>query len=160
MTATSGCGPYNQLTSQFPGAGPCYANWAQTYPWFYRSAWSAVSQVMLISLLVSHQQGTITSSRIFALVSAHAFWSIIHQAQQLTMESVLCLHQPQCNNRSTTTVHRCHCILQEVADSSIPVSCMYMSQWRLKRHFHVCTGAVKSLASVCQALKTQLAQDL
>ena len=30
------CGEYNQLTSQFPGAGPCSAVWAQTYPWFYR----------------------------------------------------------------------------------------------------------------------------
>lgn len=31
------CGQYDQLTSQFPGTGPCYAVWAQTYPWFYRS---------------------------------------------------------------------------------------------------------------------------
>ena len=35
---TTFCGEYEQLTSQFPGAGPCYAVWAQTYPWFYRSA--------------------------------------------------------------------------------------------------------------------------
>lgn len=33
---TTFCGEYEQLTSQFPGAGPCYAVWAQTYPWFYR----------------------------------------------------------------------------------------------------------------------------
>ncbi|DBA73400.1 TPA: hypothetical protein ACH3X1_011440 [Trebouxia sp. C0004] len=35
-TANQRCGEYHQLTSQFPGAGPCYAVWAQTYPWFYR----------------------------------------------------------------------------------------------------------------------------
>ncbi|KAL0045810.1 hypothetical protein WJX82_005374 [Trebouxia sp. C0006] len=35
-TASQRCGEYHQLTSQFPGAGPCYAVWAQTYPWFYR----------------------------------------------------------------------------------------------------------------------------
>lgn len=35
-TGAQFCGEYNQLTSQFPGAGPCYAVWAQTYPWFYR----------------------------------------------------------------------------------------------------------------------------
>lgn len=36
-TPSEQCGQYDQLTSQFPGAGPCYAVWAQTYPWFYRS---------------------------------------------------------------------------------------------------------------------------
>ena len=35
-TGAQFCGEYDQLTSQFPGAGPCYAVWAQTYPWFYR----------------------------------------------------------------------------------------------------------------------------
>lgn len=39
-TPSEQCGEFEQLTSQFPGAGPCYAVWAQTYPWFYRSVCS------------------------------------------------------------------------------------------------------------------------
>jgi len=41
------CGQYDQLTSQFPGTGPCYAVWAQTYPWFYRSVCGYVCPAML-----------------------------------------------------------------------------------------------------------------